>query len=89
MRKKSTAALLAFFLGNLGAHKFYLNRTGMGVLYLFTIGFLGIGSLVNFIQLLVMDQAKFDEKYNNIPGIPATNNMHNPGNVPAGISQNG
>jgi TM2 domain-containing membrane protein YozV len=29
-----TAALLAFFLGWLGGHKFYLGQTGMGVLYL-------------------------------------------------------
>jgi len=30
----TTAVLLALFLGGLGAHKFYLGQTGLGVLYL-------------------------------------------------------
>ncbi|MGM9508565.1 TM2 domain-containing protein [Larkinella sp. GY13] len=34
MKSKSTAALLAFFLGGLGIHKFYLRQTGWGVAYL-------------------------------------------------------
>jgi TM2 domain-containing membrane protein YozV len=34
-KKNPTAAvLLALFLGGLGAHKFYLGQTGLGVLYL-------------------------------------------------------
>jgi TM2 domain-containing membrane protein YozV len=34
MRKDSTVGvLLAVFLGNFGAHHFYLGRTGVGVLY--------------------------------------------------------
>ncbi|MCH5233667.1 MAG: TM2 domain-containing protein [Muribaculaceae bacterium] len=33
-KSKTTAGLLAIFLGALGAHKFYLGKTGMGVLYL-------------------------------------------------------
>ncbi len=35
MRNKTTAAILAFFLGGLGGHKFYLGRAGQGILYLF------------------------------------------------------
>jgi len=31
---KVTYALLAFFLGGLGVHKFYASQTGMGILYL-------------------------------------------------------
>lgn len=34
MKSKSTAVLLAIFLGGIGAHKFYLERPGFGVLYL-------------------------------------------------------
>lgn len=34
MKSKSIAVLLALFLGGLGAHKFYLEKPGMGVLYL-------------------------------------------------------
>ncbi|MDE7153407.1 MAG: TM2 domain-containing protein [Muribaculaceae bacterium] len=64
MKSKTTAILLCFFLGGLGIHQFYLRKTGMGILYLLTYGLCGIGTLVNFIQLLMMSQAQFDEKYN-------------------------
>lgn len=64
MKSKTTAILLCFFLGGLGAHKFYLGQTGQGVLFLLTAGLLGIGSLVNFIQLLVQSNEEFDARYN-------------------------
>ena len=51
-RSKWVALLLCFFLGYLGAHKFYEGKTGMGVLYLFTAGLFGIGALIDFIALL-------------------------------------
>jgi len=64
-KSKTTAALLAFFLGGLGAHKFYLGRTGMGVLYLvFCWTFVpAIISLVEGIQLLGMSDSEFAMKY--------------------------
>ncbi len=34
IKNKIVAGLLAIFLGGFGVHKFYLGRTGMGVLYL-------------------------------------------------------
>lgn len=49
---KWIAALLCFFLGCMGAHKFYEGKIGMGILYLFTVGLLGIGALVDFIVIL-------------------------------------
>ncbi|MBD5295878.1 MAG: TM2 domain-containing protein [Bacteroides sp.] len=64
MKSKTTAILLCFFLGGLGIHWFYLRRTGMGILYLLTAGLLGIGALVNFIQLVCMSDATFNAKYN-------------------------
>ena len=52
-QQKSTgiAYLFWFFLGAFGAHKFYLGRTGMGIAYLFTLGFLGIGLLIDLFTL--------------------------------------
>lgn len=52
MRSKWTAFFLCFFLGFVGAHKFYEGKTGMGILYLFTIGLFGIGWFIDTIALL-------------------------------------
>lgn len=49
---KGTALLLCFFLGFLGAHKFYEGKTGMGILYLLTFGLFGIGWGIDFLVLL-------------------------------------
>lgn len=51
-KNKWVALLLCFFLGALGAHKFYEGKVGMGVLYLFTVGLCGIGVIVDFVKLL-------------------------------------
>ena len=50
--KKWTAFLLCFFLGGLGAHKFYEGKIGMGILYILTLGLFGIGVLVDLITIL-------------------------------------
>lgn len=52
MRNKWVAVVLCFFLGGIGAHKFYEGNIGMGILYLFTLGLFGIGWFVDFIVLL-------------------------------------
>lgn len=51
MKSKTTAYLLWFFLGLWGAHKFYLNKTGMGILYFFTFGIFGIGWFIDLFTL--------------------------------------
>ena len=63
--KKTTAALLALFLGGLGAHKFYLGRTGMGLVYLAFCWTLvpALISLVEGIQFLSMSESEFALKY--------------------------
>ncbi|MDE6266519.1 MAG: TM2 domain-containing protein [Muribaculaceae bacterium] len=69
MKSKTTAILLCFFLGGFGAHWFYLGKMGFGILYLLTGGLCGIGTLVNFIQFLMMSNEDFDAKYNT-PAAP-------------------
>lgn len=51
-KNKFTALLLCFFLGLIGAHKFYEGKVGMGLLYVFTGGLCGIGAIIDFIILL-------------------------------------
>lgn len=43
--------LLLVLLGTTGAHRFYLRRTRSGVLYLATLGLLGIGVIIDAILL--------------------------------------
>ena len=50
---KWVAFLLCFFLGTLGAHKFFEGKMGLGILYLFTGGLFGIGVLIDFITILM------------------------------------
>lgn len=52
-RSKWVALAFCFFLGYLGAHKFYEGKTAMGIVYLFTFGLLGIGIFIDFFVLLL------------------------------------
>ncbi len=51
VKSKAVAYLLLFFLGLIGAHRFYLGKIGTGILYLLTAGVLGIGWLVDLFTL--------------------------------------
>ena len=64
-KNKTTAGLLALFLGGVGVHKFYLGQSGMGVLYLLFCWTLipGVVAFIEAIVLFTMDEEKFNSKY--------------------------
>ena len=64
MKSKSTAILVAFFLGGFGINKFYLGRPGQGIATILTLGwFFGIWPFINFIQYILMSEDGFAQKY--------------------------
>jgi hypothetical protein len=52
-RSRLAAALLCFFLGVIGVHRFYVGKIGTGVLMVVTFGGLGIWALIDLIVILV------------------------------------
>ena len=49
---KTSVALLCFFLGSLGVHRFVVGKTGSGIAMLLTLGGLGVWTLIDFIMIL-------------------------------------
>ncbi len=50
-KSKWGALLLCVFLGYFGAHKFYVGKIGMGLLYLCTFGLFGFGWVIDMILI--------------------------------------
>ncbi|MCB0665294.1 MAG: NINE protein [Saprospiraceae bacterium] len=73
MKNKNVAAILAFFGGFVGLHRFYLGQVGLGVVYalLFVTGISVILGILDGIIFLTMDQHVFDAKYNRRYGFEA------------------
>jgi TM2 domain-containing membrane protein YozV len=51
-KSRLAAALLCFFLGVFGAHRFYLRKTWTAILMILTLGGLGIWTLVDLIFIV-------------------------------------
>jgi TM2 domain-containing membrane protein YozV len=62
-KSQLTAALLCFFLGGLGIHRFYLGYTWQGVVQLLTAGGCGIWALIDFIRILTGGLQPKDSEY--------------------------
>ena len=68
-RNKYVAAIIAFFAGPLGIHRFYLGRTGSGIaMLILTCTIVGLivsipWAIVDMIRYLVMSDREFAERY--------------------------
>lgn len=51
-KSRALTLILAFFLGIIGAHCFYVGRVGRGLLFLFTAGLFGIGWIWDIVQII-------------------------------------
>jgi TM2 domain-containing membrane protein YozV len=64
-KNRIVAALLAFFVGCFGIHRFYMGKTGSGIaMLILTLTIVGalissIWAFVDFIRLLIMSDAEF------------------------------
>ncbi|GAB3689827.1 hypothetical protein GCM10028857_25660 [Salinarchaeum chitinilyticum] len=64
-KDRTTAGILAILLGGIGAHKFYLNETGMGILYL-CFSWTGIPIIIGIIEgilYLTKTDEEFERQY--------------------------
>ena len=52
-KSRLAAALLCWFLGVFGVHRFYVGKIGTGILMLVTFGGLGVWALIDLIVILV------------------------------------
>lgn len=51
LKSVGTTYLLWLFFGIIGAHKFYLGKPAVGVVYALTLGVLGLGNLVDLFTI--------------------------------------
>jgi TM2 domain-containing membrane protein YozV len=68
-RNKYVAAVIAFVVGPLGIHRFYLGRTGSGIVMLvLTCTVVGLilsvpWAFIDMVRYLIMSDREFDERY--------------------------
>jgi TM2 domain-containing membrane protein YozV len=72
-RNRYIAALLAFVLGPLGIHRFYVGRSGSGIVMLvLTCTIVGLivsapWALIDMVRYLIMSDREFAERYGRTP----------------------
>lgn len=62
-KSQLVAALLCFFVGGIGIHRFYLGYTWQGIVQILTLGGLGIWTLIDFVRILMGTLEPKDGKY--------------------------
>ena len=63
IKSKTTAGLLAIFLGGIGIHKFYLGKIGMGILYI-VFCWTYVPAIIGFIEGIVYLTSSDENFYN-------------------------
>lgn len=64
MKDKNLAAILAFFGGMFGLHRFYLGQIGLGIFYCIIFPIAAMIGVLDAIIFLAMSEESFDDKYN-------------------------
>lgn len=80
---KTVALILCIFLGYFGIHNFYVKKSKLGILYLFTIGLFGIGWIVDIVLIctdkfkdgdgLIISSSQSTLTYNDETALPISN----------------
>ncbi|MDE6538400.1 MAG: NINE protein [Muribaculaceae bacterium] len=79
MKSKTTMLLLWLFTGLIGGHRFYVEKTASGILYLFTFGLFFIGWALDFFRLGSMVD-DYNIRYRMLGGAGSVNNNTNQNN---------
>lgn len=79
MKNKTTALILAIFVGGLGVDRFYLGYTGMGLLKLFTGGCFGVLWILDIVNIATgkLKPADGSDYEDDLNGSQASNNRTN------------
>lgn len=73
MKSRTTAAMLALFLGTFGVHRYYLGQTGLGLFYFFSsfifggifrLPFGAVLGIIDAMSFFFMSDEEFDRRYN-------------------------
>ena len=61
-KSRTIAALLAFFLGAIGVHRFYVGKVGTGILQILLTCCFGLGEIWALIDLIIILCGNFKDK---------------------------